>query len=125
VRWTRRRFLTAAGAAGALALDAGLLHGAAAVNYEKTVLAKKPVAYWRLGEDRGRDAADSSGNGHKGTYLGAPTFGQKGALQGDANTAVNLDGKSSYVEVPDHADFSQPTSGKGLTIEVWVRPDVL
>jgi hypothetical protein len=124
VRWTRRRFLTAAGAVGLMALDAKRLHGAPAVSYEKTVLAKKPTAYWRLGEGKGPDAPDSTGNGHKGTYVGMPVFGQKGAIQGDANTAVKL-GKGSYIEAPDHADFSQPTSGKGLTVEVWVRPDVL
>jgi hypothetical protein len=110
---------------GLMALDAKRLRGAAAVNYEKTVLAKKPVAYWRLGEDRGPDVLDSSGHGHKGVAVGMPVFGQKGAIQGDANTAVKLDGKGSFIEVPDHVDFSQPTSGKGLTVEVWVRPDVL
>ncbi len=26
---------------------------------------------------------------------------------------------------PDSAVFSQPTSGLGLTVEVWMRPDVL
>jgi hypothetical protein len=36
-----------------------------------------------------------------------------------------LDGIGSYVEIACHKGFSQPTSGKGLTVEVWVRPDVL
>jgi hypothetical protein len=78
-----------------------------------------------LGEKGGPDALDSSKNGHNATYHGTPTFREKGALQGDANPAVKLNGKRSYVEVASHKDFSQPTSGRGLTIEVWVRPDVL
>src|SRR5207248_2397285 len=86
---------------------------------------KKPVAYWRLGDAAGPDSLDSSGNGHKGSYQGTPTFQEKGAIAGDANTAIKLDGKNSYVEIADHQDFSQPTSGNGLTIEAWLRPDVL
>jgi hypothetical protein len=124
--WARRQFLIAAGAAGLAALDGTTPLCAAAVsNYAKTVLAKKPVAFWRLGEDKGPNALDSTGNGHQGAYKGAPALRQKGAIQGDTDTAVQLDGKHSYIEVPSHKDFSQPTSGKGLTVEVWVRPDVL
>src|SRR5262249_54312267 len=50
---------------------------------------------------------------------------EKGAVNGDEDTAVRLDGKKSFIEVPGHKAFSQPTSGRGLTVEVWVRPDVL
>src|SRR5436190_1924896 len=32
---------------------------------------------------------------------------------------------SGTVGLADHAAFSQPTSGAGLTVEVWVRPDAL
>ena len=123
--WARRQFLAAAGAAGLAALRGVAFHAAPASRYAKAVLAKKPVAFWRLGEGKGPDARDSSGHGHTGAYKGAPALRQKGAIQGDADTAVKLDGKRSYVEVPSHKDFSQPTSGKGLTVEVWVRPDVL
>ena len=124
--WTRRNFLVAAGAAGLTALARTIpLRAEPASNYEKTVLAKKPVAYWRLGEAKGPSAPDSTGNGHNGTYHGMPTFRERGAIKGDANTAIELDGKRSYIEIPNHKDFSQPTSGKGLTVEVWLRPDVL
>jgi hypothetical protein len=99
--------------------------GTAASNYAQVVLAKKPVGYWRLGETKGPDALDSTGNGHQGVYQGAPTLRERGAIAGDADTAVKLDGKRSYVEIPNHEDFSQPTSGNGLTVEVWLRPDTL
>ncbi len=97
--------------------------------YSSVVLAKGPVGYWRLGEASGPTAADASGNGYDGTYLGNPAFGQTGAIVNDPDTAVAFNGPDSkdYVEIsdPDSQAFSQPTSGFGLTVEVWVRPDAL
>ncbi len=124
--WTRRELLGVTGTAGLAAWGVTTSLGAAAAsNYAKAVLAKKPVAYWRLGEAAGPAALDSTANGHRGTYHGTPAFHERGAIKGDANTAITLDGKRSYIEMANHKDFSQPTSGKGLTLEVWVRPDVL
>lgn len=98
--------------------------------YSSVVLTKAPVGYWRLGELAGPTAFDSSGNGYDGTYFGNPDFGQAGAIAGDSDTAVGLHGYGSrdYIEIADPgggAAFSQPTSGLGLTVEVWMRPDVL
>jgi hypothetical protein len=92
--------------------------------YRAAVLAKNPVGYWRLGETAGTTAVDETGNGHNGTYIKSPTLGQPGAINGDPNTAVQFNG-TNYVEIPDSADFSQPTSTKGLTVEAWIRPDEL
>jgi concanavalin A-like lectin/glucanase superfamily protein len=92
--------------------------------YRDAVLAKSPVAYWRLGEAAGPTAVDETGNGHDGIYINNPTFGQTGAIRGDSNTAVQFNGMN-YVEIPDSADFSQPTSSNGLTVEAWMRPDAL
>src|SRR4051812_44091204 len=98
---TRREFLAAAGAVGLAAFAAPLSRGAAAASaYAAVVLAKKPAAYWRLGEAAGRDAADHTGNGHRGTYHGMPALRQRGAIRGDTNPAVMLDGNRSYVEIP-------------------------
>lgn len=92
--------------------------------YREAVLAKNPVAYWRLGESTGTVAADETGNGHDGTYVGNPVLGQPGAISDDPNSAVQFTG-ASYVEIPTSPDFSQPTSGNGLTVEAWMRPDTL
>jgi hypothetical protein len=35
-----------------------------------------------------------------------------------------FDGRSGYVEIPNSADFSQPTN-HGLTIEAWLQPHSL
>ncbi|MGB8699251.1 MAG: LamG-like jellyroll fold domain-containing protein, partial [Thermosynechococcaceae cyanobacterium] len=94
-------------------------------SYEEVILAKKPIAYWRLGEHEGEDAQDRSGNGHIGVYHGTPVYKENGAISDETNTSIVLDGKSSYIEIPSHKDFSQPTSGNGLSVEVWLRPDVL
>jgi len=101
-------------------------------NYSSVVLAKGPVGYWPLREAAGPTAVDASGFGCDGTYKGNPTFGQPGAIVNDPDTAIGCNGPDSkdYVEIPDPGDgdkavFSQPTSGLGLTVEVWMRPDAL
>jgi len=100
-------------------------------SYSSAVLAKGPVGYWRLGELTGPTAFDSSGSANDGIYCGDPAFGESGAIINDGDTSVRLHGYQSrdYVEIADPQDgsraFSQPTSGQGLTVEVWMRPDVL
>jgi hypothetical protein len=71
--------------------------------YESVVLAKQPVGYWRLGEQLGPTAVDTSGFGFDGTYIGNPTLGQAGALVNDQDTAIGLNGPESrdHVQVPD------------------------
>lgn len=96
-----------------------------ASSYERAVLASQPIAYWRMGEARGPNVIDKTNNGHNGIFYGTPLLLQPGAIVGDPDTAVRLDGQNSYIEIPSHQDFSQCTSGKGLTIEVWFRPDLL
>lgn len=102
--------------------------GPAGNAYSRAVLADRPVAYWRLGERPGAaTASDASGHGHHGKYHGKPLLGQMGALALDRNTALGLDGPKSrpYVEVSSHRAFSVATSGKGLSVEAWLRPDAL
>jgi Concanavalin A-like lectin/glucanases superfamily len=123
---TRRQMLQWSGTAGlaGLAVAASPVRAPAATpSYRKAVLAKKPVGYWRLGDMVLTTAIDASLNRRHGKYHGNPKS-TPGALRADADPGIALDGKS-YVEIRDHAQFSQPTSGAGLTVEAWVRPDVL
>src|SRR5437879_5596247 len=46
--------------------------------YGKTVLASKPLAYWRLADTGGQVARDSSGNDRLAIYDGDVTFGADG-----------------------------------------------
>jgi hypothetical protein len=89
--------------------------------YRSAVLADNPVAYWRLGESSGATAADER-IAHPGSYVGSPTLGAAGALTGDPNTVVRLNGSNQYVNVPDAGAFSSEAGASGkLSLEAWVN----
>ncbi len=117
---TRRSFL--ASAAVPLAKAANPRAGS---SYSAGVLKKHPAGYWRLGEKHGPAAADASGNLHPGQYIGKPIFGEPGAIVGDPDTAIGIKPSGNYVEIPSFPQFSVASSGEGLSIEVWMRPDAL
>jgi len=76
-----------------------------------------PSAYYRLGETSGTSAADASGHGLTGTYVGSPTLGVGGSPVGGTDTAVQL-ASGKYVQLPSgFADFT-----RGLAIELWAFP---
>src|SRR5688500_9093384 len=88
--------------------------------YQDVVAADAPVGYWRLGEAAGSTTAANTGS------LGTPgngeifqnvVFGQPGALNGDANTAVNLDGAQAKIQSP----FSAELNTAQFTVEAWAR----
>ena len=72
------------------------------------------LSYWRLGETSGTVAKDEKG-GRNGTYKNGISLGAAGALNGDANTAVSLDGADDHVSLP-----ALPAS-VDFTIEGWQR----
>lgn len=124
--YNRRQFLLLTGVAGLAAINWG--HGAtlqAASTYSQKVLAKNPVGYWRLGDLQADTMVDSTTYGRHGRLHGMPTLGESGAIHCDPDQAIKFNGATSYAEIPNHADFSQMTSGQGLTVEVWLRPDLL
>ena len=89
-------------------------------SYASTILADAPVAYWRLGETTGSSAADEVA-GQAGTYVGTYALGQAGAIAGDGNAAVNFNGLSGGVNVPDQPKLDL---GNGpWTLEAWVKLD--
>jgi hypothetical protein len=111
--------------AGATDKPTAFTRADAADSYAQAVLSKRPAAYWRLGERSGQTAHDASNNHHDGTFRGRPAFGEPGAIRDDPDGAVAFDGRSDYVEIPDSLHFSQPSSDRGLTVEAWMRPDIL
>jgi len=86
-------------------------------DYDETVLADNPVAYFRLD---GNNVKDLSPRNHDGRYVGAPTTTK--LPNGEAATV--FDGSSQYAQVSDANDISITATGK-LTLEAWMRPDVL
>lgn len=88
-----------------------------ASSYSDAVLADAPESYYRLGEASGTSATDSSGHSHTGTYTGGVTLGTNGAIQGDSDKAVTLDGTNDYVSVPSLA-----LANTSFSVEVWIKP---
>jgi hypothetical protein len=96
------------------------------LSYRATVLADNPLGYWRLGEAAGPTAVDETGQGRDGKYVEPISYAQPGAILTDQNTAIGMDGNGGYVEVPNSQGFSPAEpKNKGLTVEVWIRPDHL
>lgn len=94
--------------------------GAPSSRYAAAVLADGPIGYWRCGEISGNTLADSSGQNHPATIttpLGAIT-GRPGALSGDTDGAIELDGSTSLA-VGDLFDFPGKVP---FTYELWVKP---
>jgi hypothetical protein len=87
-------------------------------SYKDGVLDSGPVSYWRLGESSGTSAADVKA-ANAGTYQNSPTLGKAGALGGDADTSVGVNGTSSYVSVP----YSASLNPAQFTVEAWAQWD--
>jgi hypothetical protein len=88
-------------------------------SYASTVLSTPGlVSYWRLDETSGTTAHDQK-SVNPGTYNGAYTLNQPGALAGDSDSAASFDGISGLVTVPDNASL-QFGSGD-FSVEAWVK----
>lgn len=86
------------------------------MGYKATVLADSPFTYLRLNETSGTVAADSSGNGHNGTYSGGVTLNQPGAVTEAGARAAKLDGSTGFISLPS---TGVPTGNAAFTQELW------
>lgn len=78
------------------------------------------VAYWRLDETSGTEAADSAGQGRAATIAPGVALGAPGLL-GETDSGILLNGSDdAYVDVGDVFDFA---AGEPFTLEVWIRLD--
>jgi len=71
----------------------------------------KPVGWWSLDGD----ARDMSGNANHGILVGSPSFGQ-----GMIGPAIDLDGSSQNVEVPDSPSLHDFVNQ--ITVTAWINP---
>ncbi|MCX9028215.1 MAG: carboxypeptidase regulatory-like domain-containing protein [Candidatus Methanoperedens sp.] len=70
------------------------------------------IASWKLDENAGRTAYDSSGNSNDGTIIGAIwTYGKMGS-------GLNFDGINDYIDAGNKADF-QITGA--ISMEGWIK----
>lgn len=82
-----------------------------------TVTDLTPTAWYRLGEQSGTTAIDSSGNGYDGSYVGGATFNSTtGLLVGSGDAAISFDGVDDLVTVPAVASLAFP-----VTVEAWIQ----
>ncbi len=83
--------------------------------YADAVLADAPIAYWRFGADSLDVAADASGQ-NPGIYRGQASPTAAGALLGDSDPALALDGDGDFVDMADRLAFEGHAA---FTIELW------
>ena len=81
-----------------------------------SVLTKDLVAYWRLDDNKGSTATDSSGNKNHGTLL-YPAW-----TTGKANIALDFDGKKDVVLCGNGSSFGKLNNQ--ISLAAWFRLDV-
>jgi hypothetical protein len=75
------------------------------------------VGAWSFDESSGTTVSDSSGHGNSGTIAGAAR-----TTGGLAGSALAFDGDDDFVTIPDSSSLD---FGAGMTVEGWVRPNLL
>lgn len=88
-----------------------------ASRYDSLILSRGPVGYWPLAPGV---TSDASGHGLHGTFTGGPA----GTTMPDGSAAPVFNGVDQYFTVQD-SDWLEITRTGVLTVEAWLRPDVL
>jgi len=83
-----------------------------ATTYSRAVLADHPTDYWRLGGHGGNATADAVGQ-RTGVVSGGVTFGSRGALLHEPDTAASFDGSGGAIKV---GSMASPR-----TVELWLK----
>ncbi|HWL38219.1 MAG TPA: LamG-like jellyroll fold domain-containing protein, partial [Frankiaceae bacterium] len=91
--------------------------------YASLVLDDAPLAYLRLGERSGGDAADTSPHRRDAVYGSNVVLGSLGAVGGDPDPAVAGTGAGANALARTHATGFVPTGTAARTVEAWVKGD--
>lgn len=102
------------------------------MSYQLKVIKDSPVGFWPLDESSGVIAADSSGCGNNGTYVGSPTSNMLPLIPGGVSgTRIT---NTAYITLPTSKDFYGSSVSNGLankyssdndfTLEVWISPSI-
>lgn len=86
--------------------------------YAAAVVADNPISYWRHG-DASSPSRDQMGASNA-KAAGGVTYGQTGALTGDANKAVLLDGSTGYLYAANVTGYSLAATGV-LSFEICLN----
>jgi len=94
--------------------------------YRAAVLTSGPLAYWRLDETSGTDAADIAGHASgpfDGTYVNTPTLDQSGLMaDGSGSPSVDFNGTNEYVNWGDPSEL-EFTGTASFSVEAWANSD--
>jgi Concanavalin A-like lectin/glucanases superfamily len=85
--------------------------------YAQSVVASRPLAYWRLDDMQGPTALDSSGNGRHATYQGGVAFYLPGASLAGLSTA-NYVNRAAYL-AGGQLTARVASTGKNYSVELW------
>lgn len=102
------------------------------MSYQLKVIKDSPVGFWPLDESSGVIAADSSGCGNNGTYVGSPASNMLPLIPGGVSgTRIT---NTAYITLPTSKDFYGSSVSNGLankyssdndfTLEVWISPSI-
>lgn len=123
----RRRMATLLGTVGlALSLTAPTAAGAQSPGapqgsrYDHVVQRDDPVGYWPQQADSGRMVRDLTRRSPDGIVHGSPRV----ETMPNGDKTLVFDGDEDYVEIADADTLSTATTGE-ITVEAWLRPDVL
>lgn len=87
-------------------------------SYGYAVMTSGPVAWLRLQESSGTDAADASGNKRDFTHSGSPTLDQTGPLASGTTKAVKTDGSDDEITYTTDS----PITAYPFTLMAWFKP---
>lgn len=76
-----------------------------------------PVGWWKLDENTGTNAYDSSGNGSTGTATGSPNY-----VPGKIGSAISLNGSSQYYNMGDPASGVLDFGTGSFSMAAWFKP---
>ena len=102
------------------------------MSYQLKVIKDYPIGFWPLDESSGTTAADSSGCGNNGTYVGSPASNMLPLIPGGVSgTKIT---NTAYITLPTSKDFYGSSVSNGLankyssdndfTLEVWISPSI-
>jgi hypothetical protein len=100
------------------------------MSYQLKVIKDYPIGFWPLDESSGATAADSSGCGNNGTYVGSPASNILPLVSGGISGTRITD--TAYITLPVNHDYygaevgdafaTVYTSDNDFTIEAWIYP---
>jgi hypothetical protein len=102
------------------------------MSYDLKVIKDYPVGFWKLDETSGTTAADSSGCGNNGTYIGGIQTNLMPLVSG--GIAGSIITNTKYITLPTTKDYygntttggfgNKDVSDNDFSLEIWIYPKI-